>query len=75
MNTNEKALLMHEQWQGKLEINAKAKVNSKEDLSIAYTPGVAEPCRKINENIKDVYKYTMKGNTIAVISDGTAVLG
>lgn len=75
MNIKEKALLMHEQWQGKLEIVAKSKVNSKEDLSIAYTPGVAEPCRKINENIEDVYKYTMKANTVAVISDGTAVLG
>ncbi|MGL4799356.1 MAG: NAD(P)-dependent malic enzyme [Cellulosilyticaceae bacterium] len=75
MNINELALEMHEKWQGKLEITAKAKVNSKEDLSIAYTPGVAEPCRKIAENKEDVYKYTMKGNTVAVISDGTAVLG
>lgn len=75
MNINEQALEMHEKWQGKLEICAKAKVNSKEDLSIAYTPGVAEPCRKIAENKEDVYKYTMKGNTVAVISDGTAVLG
>lgn len=75
MNINELALEMHEKWQGKLETVAKAKVNSKEDLSIAYTPGVAEPCRKIAENKENVYKYTMKGNTVAVISDGTAVLG
>lgn len=75
MDINEKALLMHKEWQGKLEITAKAKVKSKEDLSIAYTPGVAEPCRKIHENKEDVYTYTMKGNTVAVISDGTAVLG
>lgn len=72
---NEQALKMHEKWQGKLEITSKAKVNSKEDLAIAYTPGVAEPCKKIKENREDVYKYTMKGNTVAVISDGTAVLG
>lgn len=75
MLLNEKALLLHEQWQGKLEITAKSKVNSKEDLSLAYTPGVAEPCRKIHANKEDVYKYTMKGNTVAVISDGSAVLG
>lgn len=72
---NKKALEMHEMWQGKLEVVSKAKVKSKEDLAIAYTPGVAEPCRKIKENKEDVYKYTMKGNTVAVISDGTAVLG
>jgi len=71
----EHALKMHEKWQGKLEITAKSKVNSKEDLSIAYTPGVAEPCKKINDNVENVYKYTMKGNTVAIISDGTAVLG
>lgn len=75
MDLNQKALEMHEKWQGKLEVTAKAKVDSMEALSIAYTPGVAEPCRKIAANKKDVYKYTMKGNTVAVISDGTAVLG
>ena len=75
MSIEEKSLQLHEQWQGKLEIQAKSKVNSREDLSVAYTPGVAEPCRKINENKEDVYKYTMKGNTVAVISDGSAVLG
>lgn len=75
MDVNAESLRMHEIWQGKLEITAKSKVNSKEDLSIAYTPGVAEPCRKIHENRENVYKYTMKGNTVAVITDGTAVLG
>lgn len=75
MDLNEKSLKLHEQWQGKLELVAKSKVNNKDDLSIAYTPGVAEPCRKIYENKQDVYKYTSKANTVAVISDGTAVLG
>nr|WP_307991921.1 NADP-dependent malic enzyme [uncultured Niameybacter sp.] len=75
LDINKKSLEMHEKWQGKLEIVSKAKVDSKEDLAIAYTPGVAEPCRRIKENKEDVYKYTTKGNTVAVISDGTAVLG
>lgn len=75
MTTNEKALQMHEQWNGKLEISAKAKVNSREDLAIAYTPGVAEPCKVIAQDQEAAYKYTMKANTIAVISDGSAVLG
>ncbi|WP_070000670.1 NAD(P)-dependent malic enzyme [Cellulosilyticum sp. I15G10I2] len=75
MNLREKALQMHEMWQGKLEIVSKSKVDNKEDLSIAYTPGVAEPCREIAADKENVYKYTMKGNTVAVISDGTAVLG
>lgn len=75
MDLREKALKMHEMWQGKLEVAAKSKVSSKEDLSIAYTPGVAEPCKEIAANKENVYKYTMKGNTVAVISDGTAVLG
>ena len=75
VDINKKSLEMHEKWQGKLEIASKAKVSSKEDLAVAYTPGVAEPCRRIKENKDDVYKYTMKGNTVAVISDGTAVLG
>lgn len=75
MTTNEKALQMHEQWNGKLEISAKAKVNSREDLAIAYTPGVAEPCNVIAQDQEAAYKYTMKANTIAVISDGSAVLG
>ena len=75
MTTNEKALQMHEQWNGKLEISAKAKVNSREDLAIAYTPGVAEPCKVIAQDQEAAYKYTMKANTIAVISDGSAVFG
>lgn len=75
MSTNEKALTMHEQWQGKLETTAKAKVNSREDLAIAYTPGVAEPCKVIAADKNAVYTYTMKANTVAVISDGSAVLG
>ncbi len=75
MTTNEKALEMHEKWQGKLEIASKAHVNSREDLAVAYTPGVAEPCKVIAKDKEAAYKYTMKANTIAVISDGSAVLG
>ena len=75
MTTNEKALLLHEQWNGKLEITSKAKVNSREDLALAYTPGVAEPCKVIAENLDAAYRYTMKANTVAVVSDGSAVLG
>ncbi len=75
MTTNEKALKLHEELVGKLSTEAKCHVNSREDLSLAYTPGVAEPCRKIAENPEDVYKYTWKANTVAVVSDGSAVLG
>ncbi len=75
MDFQKKALEMHEKWQGKLEVISKSKVNTREDLSIAYTPGVAEPCKKIHENYEDVYKYTIKGNTVAIVTDGTAVLG
>ena len=75
MNTNEKALLLYEQWNGKLEIVSKAPVKSREDLSLAYTPGVAEPCKVIAKDKEAVYKYTMKANTVAVVSDGSAVLG
>ena len=75
MDLNEKALKMHEEWNGKLETTAKSKVNSREDLAIAYTPGVAEPCKVIAENKEAAYTYTMKANTVAVISDGSAVLG
>lgn len=75
MTINEKALSMHEKWNGKLEIISKSPVRSREDLSIAYTPGVAEPCKVIAENKDAAYQYTMKANTIAVISDGSAVLG
>ena len=71
----QKALLMHEKWKGKLETVAKSKVNTREDLAIAYTPGVAEPCKVIAENKEAAYTYTMKANTVAVISDGSAVLG
>ena len=75
MTTNEKALLMHEKWNGKLETTAKAPVKNREDLAIAYTPGVAEPCKVIAQNKEAAYKYTMKANTVAVVSDGSAVLG
>ncbi len=75
MNTNEKALLLHEKWNGKLETVSKVPVKSREDLSIAYTPGVAEPCKVIAENQEAAYTYTMKANTVAVVSDGSAVLG
>ena len=75
MNLREQALEMHEKWQGKLEIASKAKVDSREALSVCYTPGVAEPCKEIAADKENAYKYTMKGNTVAVISDGTAVLG
>ena len=75
MTNAEKALQMHEEWQGKLYIQSKAAVKSKEDLAIAYTPGVAEPCKLIAEDKNLAYKYTIKSNTIAVVSDGSAVLG
>lgn len=75
MTTNEKALLLHAQWNGKLETTAKSKVKSREDLALAYTPGVAEPCKVIAENPEAAYTYTMKANTVAVVSDGSAVLG
>jgi malate dehydrogenase (oxaloacetate-decarboxylating) len=71
----EKALELHRQWNGKLETIAKSKVSTREDLSIAYTPGVAEPCKVIAEDKEAAYTYTMKANTVAVISDGSAVLG
>ncbi|CUQ62539.1 NADP-dependent malic enzyme [[Ruminococcus] torques] len=75
MTNNEKALKMHEEWNGKIETTAKAHVNSREDLAIAYTPGVAEPCKVIAHDPEAAYKYTMKANTVAVVSDGSAVLG
>lgn len=75
MTTNEKALMLHEQWKGKLTTEAKAPVKSREDLALAYTPGVAEPCKVIAEDKEAAYKYTIKSNTIAVVSDGSAVLG
>ena len=75
MSNSEKALQMHEQWNGNLETTAKAHVNSREDLAIAYTPGVAEPCKVIAKDPEAAYKYTIKSNTVAVVSDGSAVLG
>jgi malate dehydrogenase (oxaloacetate-decarboxylating) len=75
MTTNEKALLLHEEWNGKLEINSKVKVKTREDLALAYTPGVAEPCKVIAEDPEAAYRYTIKSNTVAVVSDGSAVLG
>jgi len=75
MTTAEKAMQMHEEWNGKIETVAKSKVKTREDLAIAYTPGVAEPCKAIAKDEDLAYKYTMKANTIAVVSDGSAVLG
>lgn len=75
MTIQEKALEMHKKWNGKLETCAKSKVSSREDLSIAYTPGVAEPCKVIANDPETAYTYTMKANTVAVVSDGSAVLG
>ena len=75
MDYNALSLKMHEEHQGKLEVVSKVEVKNRDDLSTAYTPGVAEPCRRIHANKADVYKYTCKANTVAVVSDGTAVLG
>ena len=75
MNYSEESLKMHEMYSGKIEVISKVKIESREDLSKAYTPGVAEPCRRIHENEENVYKYTSKGNIVAVVTDGTAVLG
>ena len=75
MDYNKAALEMHESHHGKVGIVSKVEVRTRDDLSTAYTPGVAEPCRKIKENPDDVYKYTFKSNMVAVVSNGTAVLG
>lgn len=75
MNYFEESLKLHEERQGKISITSKVKVETRDDLSLAYTPGVAEPCRKIHEDQENVYKYTSKGNLVAVVTDGTAVLG
>ena len=75
MDMKEKALASHKKWNGKLETTAKSKVNSREDLAIAYTPGVAEPCKEIAQDKSLAYTYTWKANTVAVVSDGSAVLG
>ena len=74
-NVYEKSLVLHEEHKGKIEVISKVEVTNREQLSQAYSPGVAEPCRKIHANQEDVYKYTSKGNLVAVVSDGTAVLG
>ena len=75
INYFEESLKLHEKLTGKISLKSKVAVETREDLSLAYTPGVAEPCRRINKNIDDVYKYTSKGNLVAVVTDGTAVLG
>ncbi|NRY59720.1 NAD(P)-dependent malic enzyme [Clostridium beijerinckii] len=75
MNYFEESLKLHEEKQGKISITSKVKVETRDDLSLAYTPGVAEPCRKIHEDQENVYKYTSKGNLVAVVTDGSAVLG
>lgn len=75
MTTSEKALQLHREWNGKITTEPKCSVATREDLAIAYTPGVAEPCKVIAENKEEAYRYTMKSNTIAVVSDGSAVLG
>ncbi|WP_329379824.1 NADP-dependent malic enzyme [Anaerofustis butyriciformans] len=75
MDVKEKSLKLHEQLNGKLEVISKKEVKTNEDLSLLYTPGVAQPCVKIHENEDDVYKYTVKKNLVGVVSDGTAVLG
>ena len=75
MNYFEESLKLHEKYKGKIEVVSKIKVETREDLSLAYTPGVAEPCRRIRDHEEDVYKYTSKGNIVAVVTDGTAVLG
>lgn len=76
MATNaEKALELHKEWKGKISTEAKCEVKTREDLALAYTPGVAEPCKVIHEDPKEAYTYTLKQNTIAVVSDGSAVLG
>lgn len=75
MTNSEKALKLHEEWNGKIETVSKAAVKTREDLALAYTPGVAEPCKVIAEDPEAAYKYTIKSNTVAVVSDGSAVLG
>ena len=75
MSNNEKALMLHEEWNGKLETTSKCPIKTREDLALAYTPGVAEPCKVIAKDKEAAYKYTIKSNTVAVVSDGSAVLG
>ena len=75
MDVYQESLQLHEQWKGKLDVVSKSPVKTREALSLAYTPGVAEPCRVIAKDKEAAYKYTWKSNTIAVVSDGSAVLG
>ena len=75
MDIKEIALKKHEEWAGKIEVTSRAKVDSREALSIAYTPGVAEPCMRIHDDVELSYKYTRRHNLVAVVTDGTAVLG
>src|SRR3989344_9212965 len=75
MDINKEALKLHEKLNGKIEVTSKVKINSKEQLSLLYTPGVAEPCLAIAKNKNEVYKYTIKKNSVAIVSDGSAVLG
>lgn len=75
MNYFEESLKLHEEAKGKIEVVSRVKLETPDDLSLAYTPGVAEPCRKIHANEDDVYKYTSKGNMVAIVTDGTSVLG
>ena len=75
MTIDEEAIKLHREWNGKISTVAKAKVKDRHDLAVAYTPGVAAPCRIIAENTAEVYNYTLKANTVAVVSDGSAVLG
>lgn len=75
MTLRDEALEMHKRNKGKLEVKSKVKVTNKEELSLAYSPGVAEPCKEIHEDPRKVFDYTMKSNTVAVVTDGTAVLG
>ncbi len=75
MTTNEKALLLHEEWNGKIETVSKSPIKTREALALAYTPGVAQPCKVIAEDKEAAYRYTIKANTVAVVSDGSAVLG
>ncbi|AZP04014.1 NAD(P)-dependent malic enzyme [Jeotgalibaca ciconiae] len=75
MDTNEKSLALHKEKKGKISVESKVAINTREDLALAYTPGVAEPCRKIAEDVTEAYTYTSKGNLVAIVTDGTAVLG
>ena len=75
MDYFKESLKKHKQWQGKIEIKSKVQLKTKDDLSLAYTPGVAEPCREIAKHPEAVYEYTQKANTIAIVTDGSAVLG